>query len=341
VRLGIVQRAQGKAQASAAAFKKAMASPGRDAVVTRLLALAVGGVAPDEARWDEDWPKVRLATGGDEPAIVWPGPNPKGVREAFPSDPVTFDLDDVSLTAFLNCFLGLNRFMEDLESAQEIRRRFPGFENWPLSYKVPATVQKMDFVIHTDVQQYRPDTFAPEAARVSIKATDMPWNDLFENVLASEGLGYVLENNLLMIARAEDLAAFDRVRGRTYAGHRIALRFHDGLPYPGMVPKASSLEERRKDPTARVRFPGLFATAFQDIWGFRFEPDPDLQGRLNLRLMDRPAMEVLDLILASLDAAAVRLPDQGGKTVLRICPLADAGDEALDLSKIEPALDLR
>jgi hypothetical protein len=171
VRLGIVQRAQGKAQASAAAFKKAMASPGRDAVVTRLLALAVGGVAPDEARWDEDWPKVRLATGGDEPAIVWPGPNPKGVREAFPSDPVTFDLDDVSLTAFLNCFLGLNRFMEDLESAQEIRRRFPGFENWPLSYKVPATVQKMDFVIHTDVQQYRPDTFAPEAARVSITAT--------------------------------------------------------------------------------------------------------------------------------------------------------------------------
>jgi hypothetical protein len=152
-------------------------------------------------------------------------------------------------------------------------------------------------------------------------------------VLASEGLGYVLENNLLMVARTEDLAAFDRARGRTYAGHRIALRFHDGLPYPGMLPKASTREERRKDPTARVRFPGLFATAFQDIWGFRFEPDPDLQGRLNLRLTDRPAMEVLDLILASLDAAAVRLPDEDGKAVLRIRSLAAAGDEALDLSK--------
>src|SRR2546426_505462 len=61
VRLGVVQRGLGKAQASAAAFQKAMQSPGRNAEVTRLLTLALAGVAPDRKRWVREWPKVRLA----------------------------------------------------------------------------------------------------------------------------------------------------------------------------------------------------------------------------------------------------------------------------------------
>ena len=62
VRLGVVQRALGKAQASAAAFQQAMQSPARDAQVTRLLTLALAGVAPDRARWASQWPNVRLAS---------------------------------------------------------------------------------------------------------------------------------------------------------------------------------------------------------------------------------------------------------------------------------------
>src|SRR5213593_4117736 len=58
VRLAVVQRALGKAQASAATFQKAMQSPGRGAQVTRLLTLAVAGVAPDRTRWASQWPKV-------------------------------------------------------------------------------------------------------------------------------------------------------------------------------------------------------------------------------------------------------------------------------------------
>src|SRR5205814_1393972 len=110
VRLGVVQRALGKKQASAATFERAMQSPARNAEVTRLLALALAGVAPDRRRWATQWSKVGLASAsgasGPGTTIRWPGPGPQGVREAFPAqDLVTFDLEDVSLMAFLHHLL--------------------------------------------------------------------------------------------------------------------------------------------------------------------------------------------------------------------------------------------
>jgi hypothetical protein len=54
--------------------------------------------------------------------------------------------------------------------------------------------------------------------------------------------------------------------------------------------------------------------------------------------MHRPSMEVLDLMLASTGAAAVRVPDENGKPVLRIASVAAAGAQALDLSKVQPAV---
>src|SRR5437867_251319 len=100
VRLGAIRGAMGKTQGSEAAFQKAMQSPGRDAQITRLLALALAGVAPDPTRWASQWSKVRLASrpgaAGPHPYIQWPGPGPRGVKAAFPSnDLVTFDLEDV------------------------------------------------------------------------------------------------------------------------------------------------------------------------------------------------------------------------------------------------------
>jgi len=346
VRLGIIQRTLGKAEASAAAFQKAMASAGRDAAMTRLLALAVAGVAPERARWEKDWSKVRLAVRSGVPAIEWPGPAPKGVRELFPSDPVTFDLQDVSLACFLTSFLGA-------QGAEKIRKTpWPGFENWPLSYRAPwsstsvavrgGQERKMDFVIHADVQGYRPDGVDARAAHLSVKATNMPWNELFENVLASHGLGFVLENNLLLIAPPEKLGALARVRGRTYPGQKISLNVHNWHAYPAITPMGKTPEEYRRstqDPTAQRHDPGFLAGgSFQDIWGFRFVVDPDLQGTFNYRLMHRPSMEVLDLMLASTDAAALRLPDENGKPVLRICHVSAAGEKALDLSKVQPAV---
>src|SRR5207249_2700887 len=62
VRLGVVQRALGKTKASTATFQQSMRSPGRNAEVTRLLTLALAGVAPDRTRWASRWAKVRLTT---------------------------------------------------------------------------------------------------------------------------------------------------------------------------------------------------------------------------------------------------------------------------------------
>jgi len=307
VRLAVVQRALGKAQSSAAMFQKAMQSPGRGAQVTRLLTLALAGVVPDRTRWAGEWPKVRLAarSGSPEshPTVVWPGPGPQGVREAIPAkDPVTFDLEEVSLPSFLyGLITGGGRLPDGtpLRSPREI----PGFENWPASYVSPTAVQAMDAVIHGGVQ-----------GRVTVKASNMAWNELFENVLASNGLGFVLEKRLLFIARAEDLGVFERIRGRTYDSWPIDLVFSHANLFDVL-------------------------SLFRGITDHPFVPDATLQGWVNLRFRKRLAFECLDLILVAHDLAITRVepPDaKPGATALRISKLADVKGETVDLSKLPP-----
>jgi hypothetical protein len=217
VRLAVVQRALGKAHASAATFKKAMQSPGRGAQITRLLTLAVAGVAPDPARWASQWPKVRLSTNSGSPdphpSIAWPGGVPYGVREAIPAkESVTFDLEDVSLSSFLFSMITGGNRMPDGSPPRHSPRQLPGFENWPGSYVSPKAAPALDVIIHAGVR-----------GQVTVKASNMAWNELFENIMASNGLGMVLEKKLIFIARAEDLGAFERIRGRTYDSWPIDL----------------------------------------------------------------------------------------------------------------------
>jgi hypothetical protein len=309
VRLGVVQRALGKAQASAATFQKAMQSPGRGAQVTRLLTLAVAGVAPDRTRWASEWPKVRLATRSgspdSQPSIVWPGSGPRGVREAIPAkDPVTFDLEDVLLSSFLNCLITGGNRMPDGSPARVSPRQLPGFEDWPESYVSPKAVQALDLVIHAGVQ-----------GRVTVKASNVAWNELFENVLASNGLGIVLEKKLIFIARIEDLGAIERVRGRTYDSWPIDLVFYHANLFDVL-------------------------SMFRGITDHPFVPDANLQVCcVNLRFTKRLAFECLDLILVAHDLAITRIAPRDSKpgtTVLRISKLADVKGETVDLSTLPP-----
>jgi hypothetical protein len=315
VRLAVVERALGKAQASAATFQKAMQSPGRGAHVTRLLTLALAGVVPDRTRWASEWPKVRLAARSGaadaQPSIQWPGPGPQGVREALPArDPVSFDLEDVSLTAFLYKLLTGNPPGPPMIP--------PGFANWPRSYQPPAAVQRLEFAIAAGTL---PDP------RVTVKAANMPWNDLLENVLASNGLGFVLEKNLLFIARVEDLGAIERVRGRVYED---------------------------ANPVSWTILCGTLSDLFRilsDVTGLQLEPDPgvnwmfapgahpatNVNWLFALRIAEHPALQVLDLILAANGLAATRIAAPGAKpgtTSLRICKISDVKGEAVDLSKL-------
>jgi hypothetical protein len=343
VRLGVVQRALGKTRASAAAFHKAMRSPGRDAQVTRLLALGLAGVAPDRTRWATQWPKVRLAsvseTGGLRPVIQWPGPGPQGVREAFPwRNPVTFALEDVPLTALLHHLMVAWRPRPN-ERTWPGPRASVGFENWPESYQPPAAVDRVDFVIHAGVQGHAVKVDPEAGPRLTVRVSGMPWNELFENVLASNGLGFVLEKNLLFIARVEDLGAFERIRGRTYAGWPATLHFLYGNLLPDMVITG---DPRDKQAWKLAPDAGLLSALGGDILpGFQLVPDANLQGTVTLRLRDRPTMQVLDLFLAANDLALTRIAPpadaKAGTTALRVSRLAAAEGGAVDLSRLTPA----
>jgi hypothetical protein len=321
VRLGVVQRALGKAQASAAAFEKAMQSPGRDAQVTRLLTLAVAGVAPDRTRWASQWAKVRLAslsrTSDPRPVIQWPGPGPLGVREAFPvTDLVSFDLEDVSLTAFLYKLLTGNPPGPPMIP--------PGFANWPRSYQPPAPVQRLEFAIAAGAL---PDP------RVTVKASSMPWNELFENVLASNGLGFILDKNLLFVARVENLGDIERVRGRVY---------ESGNPVGWTIICATltDLFHILSDVTGLQLVPDRGVN-----WMFAppdgIHPATNVNWLFALRISEQPALQALDLILAANGLAATRIAPPAdtkpGTTALRISRLADVRGETVDLSKLAPA----
>jgi len=320
VRLGVVQRSLGKTEASAAAFQKAMQSPARDADLTRLLTLAIAGVAPDRMRWASQWSKVRLASqpgvANPQPSIVWPGPGPQGVREAFPAtERVTFDVEDVPLIFFLHHLM--TAWRPDDKTCPTCKwpgaRTTPGFERWAESYQPPAAVQRLAYVVHAGVQGFRGDDINdPRTARVTVKVSDMPWNELFENVLASNGLGFALDKDLLFIARVEDLGAFERIRGRAYGGPPISLNFLDG------------------------HLPDVFGL-FRDVTDLRIVPDPNLEGSVTLVIAERPAMQVLDLVLAANDLAATPVEARDAKpgtTELRIRRRIDVKGDALDLTTL-------
>jgi hypothetical protein len=168
----------------------------------------------------------------------------------------------------------------------------------------PKAVQALDVIIHAGVQ-----------GQVTVKASNMAWNELFENVLSSNGLAFVLEKKLLFIARAEDLGVIERIRGRTYDSWPIDLVFYRANLFDVL-------------------------SMFRGITDHPFAPDANLQVCcVNLRFRKRLAFECLDLILAAHDLAITRiaLPDsKPGTTVLRISKLADIKAETVDLSKLPP-----
>ena len=229
-----------------------------------------------------------------------------------------FNLEDVPLSTFLHHLLAAWRPADTSCATCQWPgpRTSPGFESWPESYQPPAAVGRMDFAIHSRVQGREAD--GPDdvrAARVTVKVSGTPWNELFENVLASNGLGFVVHKNLLFIARTEDLAAFDRIRGRKYNGFPITLNLLHG-----------DLQDVFR----------LFA----DITGFEIVPDEDLPGSFTTVVAEHPALEVFDLLLAASDLAATSIAAPDGNppaTALRIRRLAAVRGDAVDASQLQPA----
>ena len=200
-------------------------------------------------------------------------------------------------------------------------------------------MQRLDFVIHAGVQGHAVKVDPTAGPRVTVKVSGMPWNELFENVLASNGLGFILDKNLLFIARVEDLGAFEHIRGRTYGGGPVNLHLLTANLLPDNV---ATGDPRDRQTWKVVPDAGLLNHLGGDIWpDLQFLPEANLQGTVTVRLRDRPTMQVLDLFLTANDLALTRIAPPAdakpGTTPLRISSLGDVEGGAVDLSRLRPA----
>jgi len=167
---------------------------------------------------------------------------------------------------------------------------------------------------------------------VTVKASNMPWNDLFENVLASNGLGFVLEKNLLFIAPVEDLGDIDRIRGRVYeSGNPVRWTIICGT--------LGDLSRILSDVTGLQLVPDRSVN-----WMFAPQvgtsPAANVNWLFALRVSEHPALQTLDLILAANGLAVTRTAPTAdakpGTTALRVSKIADVKGEAVDLSTLPP-----
>jgi beta-lactamase regulating signal transducer with metallopeptidase domain len=251
--------------------RRGRAGGARIAATLVLVVALVSAMAPLRAVRAAAPPPLR--PGQSHIFVQWPGAGAHGPREILAAtEPITLDLSDVSLPALLHSLV-----TNGSTDGQHTPRRALGWTAWPDSYQPPAAVRRLNLVIHAGVQK-----------QISIKASARPWNELFEKLLADNGLGLILDDDLLLIARVEDLPAFDQLRNRVYGGTRINMNFLNAPLRDGQIPKQD------------FSVLGLLG----QVTKLRLLPEPDTRGPVTLRIMERPAFEVLALVLAANDLSA-------------------------------------
>jgi hypothetical protein len=252
------------------------------------------------------------------------------------TDPVTLDLENVPLTPLLHHLL-VAWGPDEKKWPWPGPRASVGFERWPDSYRTPAIVDRLEFAIHAGVQGHEIKVDPDSGPRVTVKVEGMPWNELFENILASNGLGLVMHDELLFIARSADLGAIRRLQGRNYGGWPVDFHFLTANLLPSEMVTGNPRDRQTWKLTPDI---GLLNHFGADIWPhLQFVPDARVQGTVNVRIRKMPTMKVLDLFLAINDLAATRIDTRDAKpgtTALRICRLADLKGEAVDLSTLPP-----
>lgn len=189
VRLGIAKRAAGDASASLDVFRRVKEEYGRHEPTIRLLTLSVGGVLPDESRWQSLWRSIRVdvirtADGGVAPAIGWPGFDSDAGRPLNIGEPITLDVEGENLDSVLRTF---------------------------------ADVNQMNIVVHPGVR-----------GSVTARIFDVPWQQALQQVLRANGLSYRVGGNVIEIGNpgdVEELAGKDTAQ---YSPEVVSLDFREG-----------------------------------------------------------------------------------------------------------------
>lgn len=192
VRLGLAKRALRDDTGSVEAFQKAMAQHGDDPEVLWLLVQAIGSAVPARERWDEIWRQVRLEADGRDVAhprliVIWPARVRPGAQPASIPSPAG--------RKFTGHAISLDFKDGDL---QDVFRLF-------------ADITGLNVVVNPGIN-----------GMVSLRHSNMPWDEVLEQILAVNGYAYRIEDNVLWIASPDDLGP-----PRTYTGKAIDVEFRD------------------------------------------------------------------------------------------------------------------
>lgn len=203
VRLGAARKAAGDAKGSVAAFERVMKEHADDEAAMRLLILAVGGAVPDPKRWEQAWRQVQLGidvTDREHPAawVRWPEApwNFRRPRDDDKAKVVRF-VNRNGATPYTGAPISLDFTDGDL---QDIFRLF-------------ADISGLNVVVNPGVQGF-----------VTFKLIETPWDDVLDRLLSANGLWYQLNENVLHIAKVDQLLAQP---ARAFTGKAIDLDFTD------------------------------------------------------------------------------------------------------------------
>jgi len=154
--------------------------------------------------------------------------------------------------------------------------------------------------------------------------------------LANERGG--VDNITVVIARVQDVGVLRRVHGRAYGGEAVSfMLLSDSLEDLFRLLGDATGFQIVSDPTVKLSLLSIAEHSGPLTKGRPGYPDPTTPWILALHISKRPAMQVLDLILAANDLVATRLEISGAKPsppVLTIGRRADIKGEPVDLSRL-------
>jgi len=194
IRLGVARRGAGDFEGAFKAFERASKAPSLDRDNKALLVQALGGARPGAERWSEIWSLVSFSPDRTDPrrptlAISWP------------------------------------------EAAQTSSDIVQGgtklYRGKPLTLRQEGDLQDL-FRLIADVSGLNVVVYPGVHGRYTARFDNVPWDQLLDRILALNGYAYRWEDNVLLVARPQQLP-----RPRRFSGQRIDLDWGTSGRAPG------------------------------------------------------------------------------------------------------------
>ena len=194
IRVGVARRGAGDFEGAFKAFERASKASSLDRDTKALLVQALGGERPGAERWSEIWALVSFSPDRTDPrrptlAISWP---------------------EVTQT-----------------SSVIVQGGTKVYRGKPLTLRQEGDLQDL-FRLIADVSGLNVVVYPGVHGRYTARFDNVPWDQLLDRILALNGYAYRWEDNVLLVARPEQLP-----RPRRFSGQRIDLDWGTSGRAPG------------------------------------------------------------------------------------------------------------